>query len=63
MRFWKGNNSMCTIDKLKVFLDDNVKEVREILAKNGYYIDPISFAQLNVTQPIIKKVQNIEKNE
>lgn len=54
---------MCTIDKLKLFLDDNVKEVREILAKNGYYIDPISFAQLNVTQPIIKKVQNIEKNE
>lgn len=54
---------MCTIEKLRVFLDDNVKEVREILAKNGYYIDPISFAQLNVTQPIIKKVQEIEKNE
>lgn len=54
---------MCTIEKLKLFLDDNVKEVREILAKNGYYIDPISFAQLNVTQPIIKKVQDIEKNE
>lgn len=54
---------MCTIEKLRVFLDDNVKEVREILAKNGYYIDPISFAQLNVTQPIIKKVQDIEKNK
>lgn len=54
---------MCTIEKLRVFLDDNVKEVREILAKNGYYIDPISFAQLNVTQPIIKKVDDLEKNE
>ena len=63
MRFWKGTNSMCTIDKLKLFLDGDVKEVREILAKNGYFIDPISFAQLNITQPVIKKVQDIEKNE
>lgn len=54
---------MCTIEKLRVFLDDNVKEVREILALNGFYIDPVAFAQLNVTQPVIKKVQNIEKNE
>ena len=62
MKFWKVTN-MCTIEKLKLFLDDNVKEVREILAKNGYYIDPISFAQLNITQPVIKKVQDIEKNK
>lgn len=54
---------MCTIEKLKLFLDGDVKEVREILAKNGYYIDPISFAQLNITQPVIKKVQDIEKNK
>lgn len=53
---------MCTVEKLRIFLDDNVKEVREILAKNGYYIDPISFAQLNITQPVIKKVQNSEKD-
>ena len=50
-------------DNLNIFLDGDVKEVREILAKNGYYIDPIAFALLNVTQPVIKKVQDFEKNE
>ena len=54
---------MCTIDKLKVFLDDNVKEVREILAKNGFYIDPLALSKLNVTEPVLRKVQEIEKNE
>lgn len=54
---------MCTIEKLKLFLDDNVKEVREILAEYGYYIDPVAFAQLNITQPVIKKVQDIEKDK
>lgn len=54
---------MCTLEKLKVFLDDNVKEVREILAKNGFYIDPVAFAQLNITQPVIKKMEDIDAQD
>lgn len=52
---------MCTIEKLRIFCDGNVKEIREILAEYGYYIDPLSFAQLNITQSVIKKVEDIDK--
>ena len=52
---------MCTIEKLKIFLDNNSKEVREILAKNGFYIDVISLAKLDVKEPVIKKMENIKE--
>ena len=52
---------MCTIEKLRVFLDGNAKEIREILAKNGFYIDPISLAKLEITEPVIKKMEAISK--
>ena len=51
---------MCTTEKLKLFLDDNVKEVREILAKNGYIIDIVELAKLDITSPIIKKSKDME---
>ena len=52
---------MCTTEKLKIFLDNNSKEVREILAKHGFYIDPISLAKLEITEPVIKKMENIKE--
>ena len=54
---------MCSIEKLRMFLDDNTKEIREILAKNGFYIDPISLAKLDVKEPVIKKMENIKEDE
>ena len=53
---------MCTTEKLRIFLDDNIREVREILAKNGFYIDPISLAKLEITEPVIKKMEDIKED-
>lgn len=50
---------MCTTEKLRLLLDDNVKEVREVLAKNGLYLDPLVLAKLDVKEPLIKKIENI----
>lgn len=52
---------MCSIEKLRIFLDDNAKEVREILAKHNFYIDPISLAKLDIKEPVIKKMKDIEE--
>ena len=52
---------MCMIDKLRLLLDGNAKEVREILAKNGFYIDVIALAKLDVKEPLIKKIEDIKE--
>ena len=52
---------MCTTEKLRLLLDDNVREIRKILVENGYYLDPIVLAKLDVTEPLIKKMENIKE--
>ena len=54
---------MCTTEKLRLLLDDNVKEVREALAKNGLYLDPLVLAKLDVKEPLIKKMETIKEVE
>lgn len=52
---------MCTSEKLRLLLDDNVREIRDILTQNGYYLDPIVLAQLDVKEPLIKKIDDIRR--
>ena len=54
-------SSMCTTEKLRLLLDDNVREIRKILVENGYYLDPLVLAQLDVKEPLIKKMENIRR--
>lgn len=50
-------------DNLNIFCGGETKDINKILAQNGYYIDVLELAKLKVKGSIIKKVQNIEKNE
>ena len=52
---------MCTLETLRIFLDNNAKEIREVLAKHGFYIDVIALAKLNITEPVIKKMEDIKE--
>lgn len=54
---------MCTTEKLRLLLDDNVREIRKILVENGYYLDPLVLAQLDVKEPLIKKIETIKEVE